>query len=73
MAMRLFTVEEFSNELHRRGCVYVDTHEFGNEWRTPNGLTFLVPHPEETDDRYPDWMLDDLIAHLNLPPAARDN
>ena len=73
MVMQRFTVEEFNDELLRRGCMYVASHDFGHEWQTSGGLSFLVPHPEEADDRYPDWMLDDLIARLNLPPTPRDN
>jgi hypothetical protein len=72
--MRLYTAEEFEDELFRRGCTKTEeTHDFGHIWQGPDGRYFLVPHPEEPHGRYPDWMLDDLIRRVRLPSTPKPN
>jgi hypothetical protein len=72
MAMRLMTREEFEKELSDRGCRKL--MEIGATgytlWEDHNGEPFSVPPPEELtqggEERYPDWMLDDLINSVGL-------
>ena len=66
--------KDFHEELRRRGCQ--DTVQtlanVGSVWRTSDSMTFILPEPEENGDRYPDWLLDDLIERLNIPAAPAD-
>jgi hypothetical protein len=71
MAMRRFSREEFWRELERRGCHRVtEEDDLGSFWLAPDGRHFQGP-PPDADDRYPDWMLDDLIRQHGLPQAVR--
>lgn len=61
MAMRRFGRAEFWRALERRGYHRVtEEDDLGSFWLAPDGRHFQVPSPD-ADDRYPDWMLDDLI------------
>ena len=67
MAMRRFTREKFWRELERRACHRVtEEDDLGSFWLAPDGRYFQVP-PPDADDRYPDWMLDDLIRRTDYP------
>ena len=74
MAMRLYTQDEFENELICRGCEKItdETDGTGNYWRTEHGEVFQVPHPEEPGGKYPDWMLDHIILTHRLPAECLD-
>lgn len=73
MAMRLFSAEEFSSELMKRGCRSTGTTgSYGTLWATSDGRHFTVPESEE-NGRFPDFMLDELISRLRLPAKPRDN
>lgn len=71
MAMRAYSKGEFEDELIRRGCEKVSDEEFGSLWRRGDGRVFTVSYPEEEGDRYPDFMLDDLIRTHDLPSAPK--
>ena len=74
MAMRLYMSDQFDAELIRRGCKKTDdSYGSGRLWVSETGLYFIVPNPEETGGRYPDWMLDDLIKTHDLPDASLSN
>jgi len=64
MAMRLYTEAEFIEELVKRGLTPTDEYISTGKARVfteANGHGVLVPCGR---DSYPDWILDDLIAHL---------
>ena len=69
--MRLLSRENLYEELRRRGCVNTGDalDGLGTLWRNAEGKTFTVPEPEERGERYPDWILDDLIKQFRLPTA----
>ncbi len=72
--MRLLTPEELAEELEKRGCRHVRNIAGGYAvWITRRGDAFSVPPPEEIADgteKYPDWMLDDLIERVGLSPGS---
>lgn len=64
MAMRLYTEEEFIEELVKRGLTPTDEYISTGKARfftEASGQGVLVPCGREA---YPDYILDDLIAHL---------
>jgi hypothetical protein len=83
MAAKLLSVAELEDELVRRGCsVARGWRDDGRLWRASTGHVFNVPMPQykaadpaEThwyQQRYPDWVLDLIIATNNLPAAPQD-
>lgn len=69
MAMRIYSRDEFWQELERRDCKRMTDEDdlLGTFWLAPDGRHFQVP-PGST---YPDFMLDDLIRQHGLPQAPK--
>ena len=74
MAVQLLTPEEFEAVLKSRGCRRTDTRtNTGRFWQTSDGrVAFLVPFPDPALNRYPDWMLHDILEKLGLPIDPRN-
>ena len=70
MAMRLFTREEFQNELRRAGLEPTEsTTRTGRLWRTKDGQFISVPEHTNT---YPDSVLESLLRQIGRLYRAPD-
>ena len=70
MAMRLFSKEEFYSELKRAGLEPTDTlTKTSRLWKTKDGLFISVP---ETEDRYPDSILESVLRKVNQLYSLRN-
>ena len=68
MAMRVYSQQEFDEELEKRGCsktTYMTPDGLSVAWERQDGQHFLVPLFE--DGRYPDFILDQIIEANDLP------
>ena len=70
MAMRLFSRDEFQNELRRAGLEPTDfTTRTGRLWKTKGGQFISVPEHAGT---YPDSILEDLLRQVGRLYRAPD-
>jgi hypothetical protein len=73
--MRRMSVLEFEHELELRDCKKIGTTKSGySVWETETGDPFSVSPPEEDSGgelKYPDWLLDDLIAEVGIPAKRK--
>ncbi len=68
MAMRIYSRQEFDEELEKRGCsktAYMTQDRLSVAWEREDGNHFLVPVFEY--GRYPDFILDQISEANDLP------
>lgn len=68
MAMRVYSQQEFDQELEKRDCnktTYTTPDRLSAAWHRQDCHNFLVPIFE--DGLYPDWVLDQIIEKNELP------
>jgi len=65
MTKHHYTSEEFEAKLKAHGCVKTQQRlSTAIAWHSSDGRHFLVP--ELREERYPDWMLEDIVLENAL-------